>query len=201
MTELRNSLFLRLRIICLAALLLMVVCSVVLPQEEILVPMRVQVPILMKILTFNRAMKFEQGSQLTIGILYQRGLRKSSDMKDEFIQIIKDGSTFKLNGITVRGIPIDLEEENDIEKYCLTNKVDVIYVTSIRSFSLESIITLSRKNHILSMTGIPEYVEEGISVGIGIRGEKPEILINRNAAIAEGAEFTAQLLNLSKIIK
>ena len=47
---------------------------------------------------------------------------------------------------------------------------------------------------------MPEYVEEGIAVGIGLRNMRPLILINLEAARAEGAAFSSQLLSLARIV-
>ena len=43
-------------------------------------------------------------------------------------------------------------------------------------------------------------MENGLAVGVGLRGKKPEILINLEAARAEGADFNAQLLRLARIV-
>ncbi len=176
-------------------------CSVVYSQQDIPVPVQVQVPILMKVLSFNRSMNDGNKKNIVVGILYQRGVRVSNVMKDDFTRYAEKSTTYKIGGIAVRCIAIDLEEVKNVSEFCSKNNVNVLYVTSIRSYAIEAITAISRNDDILTMTGVPEYVEEGISVGIGTRGEKPQIIINRTAAKAEGAEFTAQLLNLSKIIE
>jgi hypothetical protein len=51
------------------------------------------------------------------------------------------------------------------------------------------------------LTGVPDYIYNGISVGIDIKGEKPEILINLKSSKLEGADFSSQLLKISTIIE
>jgi hypothetical protein len=52
----------------------------------------------------------------------------------------------------------------------------------------------------LTLTGVAEYVRAGIAVGIGVRDDRPEILVNLAAARAAGADFSAQLLLLARVI-
>jgi hypothetical protein len=50
------------------------------------------------------------------------------------------------------------------------------------------------------MAGLIEYLRTGLSVGIGVRNDRPHIMINLAAAKAEGAAYQAQLLRMSEII-
>ena len=47
---------------------------------------------------------------------------------------------------------------------------------------------------------MPEYVEAGVSVGIGIRRDRPLIIVNLAQARAEGTAFSSQLLALARIV-
>ena len=65
---------------------------------------------------------------------------------------------------------------------------------------IDNIIDISRREKIITLTGVPEYVNMGLAVGIDIRENRPQIVINMSAAKAEGADFSSQLLKLSKIV-
>jgi len=55
---------------------------------------------------------------------------------------------------------------------------------------------------ILSISGVSSYVEEGrISIGLGIEGGKPKIIVNMAQLKAEGQELSADLLSIAKIIQ
>ena len=51
-----------------------------------------------------------------------------------------------------------------------------------------------------TITGVPEYVDQGLAVGIGIRRDRPLIIVNLEQARAEGAAFSSQLLALARIV-
>lgn len=76
----------------------------------------------------------------------------------------------------------------------------VVYVTPLRSVDVAEIARISRSRGLRTVTGVPEYVEEGIAVGIGERKARPLIIINLRGARAEGSDFSSQLLNLARIV-
>lgn len=51
-------------------------------------------------------------------------------------------------------------------RFISENKVSVLYVTPLRAASIRSISKICRKNKVISFTGVPEYVKNGLSVGI-----------------------------------
>jgi hypothetical protein len=44
-------------------------------------------------------------------------------------------------------------------------------------------------------------VDEGIAIGLDLKAERPEIVVNLEGARAEGADFTAQLLKLARLVQ
>lgn len=71
---------------------------------------------------------------------------------------------------------------------------------TLRAVDLKTITRVSRARQLTTWTGVPEYVEEGISIGIGLSGERPLILINRSASRLEGVDFSSQLLKQAQVI-
>jgi hypothetical protein len=74
-------------------------------------------------------------------------------------------------------------------------------VTPLRAADLRLLMAAARTSRITTVTGVPEYVETGLAIGIGVKGERPEIVINLTASRAEGADLDAQLLKLARIVK
>ena len=70
----------------------------------------------------------------------------------------------------------------------------------LRTIDIGELASIARKRHVstvITASRIPGYVENGLAVGVGLKGRKPEILINLEAARAEGANFNAQRLYAS----
>ena len=79
--------------------------------------------------------------------------------------------------------------------------MDILYVAPLRAFDLEPIVRVSRDLKVTTLTGVSDYCEAGIAVGIGLKGERPEIIINLKGACAEGAGFSSRLLRLCKVVQ
>lgn len=60
----------------------------------------------------------------------------------------------------------------------------------------------TRSNKILSVTGKPSLVTEGVTLGIGISDSgKPEIIINLSSSVEEGLDWNASIMRVAKTIK
>jgi len=168
--------------------------------QEMPVPVDVQYPLLLKILTFDKNLKARVGNEIVCGIVYQKKFRTSLNVKDELLRVIDSLALRQIDGIPVRYIAIDVGDDFILENAILENNVNVLYIAPVRALDIGKITAISRSKRLLTLTGVPEYVESGLSVAIAARGEKPQIMINLNAAKAEGSDFSSQLLKLAKII-
>jgi hypothetical protein len=169
-------------------------------SQEMPVPLRVQFPLLMKILTFDRNLKARIGSEICIGIVYQKRHRASQDARDDLIRAISESSFRTVEGLPVRSVDIDLGERTNLAEEVGRLGANILYVTPLRAYPLDRISSLSRERRLLTLTGVPEYVSSGLTVGVGERDGKPLILIGLSASRAEGADFSSQLLKLATVI-
>ena len=126
---------------------------------------------------------------------YQSGFRASALAKNEAVRQQPPAGA----GYAVRFVLIDLDEVADLATVAQQAGCEVLYVAPLRAVRTSAITAVSRARGILTLTGVPEYVEHGIAVGVGAIDERPEILINLAGARAEGAAFSAQLLRLARV--
>ncbi len=54
---------------------------------------------------------------------------------------------------------------------------------------------------VLSTTNVASYVENGISLGVGVEANKPKILLNLQASDAEGISWNPNILKIAKKVK
>jgi hypothetical protein len=169
--------------------------------QEIEVPINVQYALLHKILAFDRNLKERAGKELVIGIIYQSNFRSSLNFKEELTAVIAQTQTAKLVDVPVRHVTIEWTENLNLSEYGAKNQIDVFYVAPLRAVEIKTITAVSRSRKILTFTGVPAYVDAGVAVGVGAKGDTPRIIINLSAAKAEGAELDSQLLKLAKVIE
>lgn len=168
--------------------------------QQMPVPVDVQVPVLLKVLTFDRRIADARGQNLVVGVLYQSGFRLSSTVKDQVMDALSRGSPGGPAHRPLNVVAVDADEKEEVEKALTRLGVKVLYVTPLRAFDLPSLCAATRRSGTLTMTGVPDYVEAGLSIGLDLRQDRPRILVNLQAARAEGADLAAPLLGLATVV-
>jgi len=172
-----------------------------LQAQDMAVPIAVQYPLFLKILSFDRSLKTRVGDELIFGIVYQEKFRNSLISKDQFVDAVKNSPDKRINDIKISHVPIEIDGM-DLESAILKNgtDIDILYFTPMRAIDIKKLTDLSRKRKIMTMTGVIDFVEMGLAVGIGMKGKKPLIVINLSAAVSEGVDFDSRLLRLARVI-
>jgi hypothetical protein len=170
-------------------------------QEDMAVAADRQVPLLLKILTYDRRLETRVGQHLVIGIIRSPTSAVSAKACEEVFAVLQS-----YLGKTVKQIPLDYQwsDYSGAEKllaWAKAKKVGVFYVAPGNEKNLVAILKVGQENGISSMTGVPAYVERGVAVGIGERQAKPQILINLESSRREGSEFDASLLRVATVVK
>lgn len=180
-------------------------------MRDMVVPMHVQYPLFLKILTFDRELTTRAGDELVIGIVYQDLVRPSWLAKDELMRAIEASPVKRIKNLEVRAVAIAVDESDRhgrqsanatrLEDAVDAHDVDILYVSPMRAYDLDRITRLARSRRLLTLTGVPAYVEAGLAIGIGLRRDSPVILVNLPAARESGADLHASLLRLATLIE
>lgn len=78
-------------------------------------------------------------------------------------------------------------------------KPSVVYLG--RSEGLEEVVRYTHQQQILSITGVPELVRKGVTLGVGTREQKPKILFNLSASEKEGMDWNPVIMKIAEIVK
>jgi len=175
-------------------------CSV-LASQEIPVPVNLQYQLFLKILEFDRNLKARVGEEIVFGVAYQKTFKESVDTKDELVKAIEQSSLKEIDTIPIRYALIELGGENGLANALDKGKVNILYVTPLRAFDIRAFVNVCQARQIMTVTGVPSYVNLGISIGFEARGQNPEIVINLQSAKAEGSDFSSRLLQLARVIE
>ena len=81
-----------------------------------------------------------------------------------------------------------------------TTKPSMICLAS--SGKLAEVVKYAKENKVLTFTNLPDLVEKGIMLGIGIGADgKPEVLLNQTASAEAGMDWSPAILKIAKTIK
>ncbi len=166
--------------------------------QDVAVPVALQIPLFLKVMSFDRRFAGKVGSSLVIVVVYQRGNRASTIAKDEALRAI--ASTPPAFGVVRRGVAVDLHAGGDLAARIRYQSADVVYVTPLRSANIGDIASAARAAGASTWTGVADYMSHGIAVGVRLERDKPRIMINLDAAKLQSCDFTAELLKLVQLV-
>jgi hypothetical protein len=159
--------------------------------QDMPVPVEVQVPLVVKILSFDQA-RSGGAEPLVLGLVFQSRNRSSSAVAEDVRAALG-----RVPGVRV--VAIDLDEIHDLPAAMQAANVRALYVAPLRAVEVATLSSVTRAGQVVSFTGVPRYVEEGLAVGMEVSGGRPRIVINLAASRAEGARFSSQLLKLVRL--
>ena len=170
--------------------------------QEIAAPAEIQVPLLFKILTFDRSLGTRPpGNVIVIAVVFQTGYRASLVARNQIVDVLKAMDNPTISGHPVRWVAVEWKDGEQIGLGLMHERADVVYVTPLRGVQLGPIMKTARASSMTTFTGVPLYVKQGLALGVGIVREHPQIIVNLRATRAEGSDFTSQLLRVSTVIE
>lgn len=163
------------------------------------VPVAIQIPLFLKVMSFDRQLHPRAGSELVVAIAYQSGNRSSLLAEDAAVQSLSV-TRGTVDGLTVRPMLIDLDRER-LAVALAREHVTMLYVAPLRAFDIGTVVAAARAAHVTTATGVTRYIALGLALSVRRQGDRPRLLINLPAARLEGAEFAAELLKLAEVIQ
>jgi hypothetical protein len=169
--------------------------------QDITVPMDLQISLFKKVLIFDRNLEKRSDGKIVVGVLFQSHFRRSLSVKNEFFSCLKKSSEDSLGRLSFKFEAIDLNETADWQTEAAVRHVNVLYLAPFRAMNVNEIFYTSRLRRWVTWTGVMEYVDEGCSFGIVLKGDRPSIRINLPASRFEGMNFSSQLLKLAQFVE
>lgn len=142
-------------------------------------PEKIQAAIFVKILSMSK--EIVEQDEITIHVLNAPGV--ASEMRKAVGRSIGDG------------ILVEVNEDPGLPE----RTPSVVYIGDCDDVA--SLIQYCRRHRVLSMTGSPELVEQGVTLALASTDGKPAILLNVVATNEEKITWSPSLLKLATIYK
>ena len=162
--------------------------------QDMDVPVQMQVALFLKVLTFDRNLVVSPVNEIVVGVVFQSGYRSSVNAKNVAMAALQVTG----NQRKIRAIAIDLDRETLLTALP-RHRPSVLYVAPLRAVEIGDLATTARNANVTTVTGVTHYISLGLAVSVRLQGERPKLVINAEAARAEGADFSAELLKLAQI--
>jgi hypothetical protein len=183
-----------------ALVLLVLLLAAVGARAEVVVPFDVQVPLLLKALTYDRNLKTRAGAEARIAVVVppKGGRNIAGELQ---------ASLDKLPGRTVNGLAVIFKEVTATDDVALDEILRdgqwaAVYV--MPGFGRAELAKLRRvceSRHVLTVAASTDDLEQGLAFGVGVDGNRPQLVVNLPASKACGSDFDLALLQLSKVLR
>lgn len=170
-------------------------------SQSIVVPVDIHLPILFKALNLEKGVNKSDSETFIVAIVYESTNSNSVTVLNDIVAFGERQHRNLIYDKSVSFVPVDIHESKNFQALLHTTKAPVVYVTPLNPSALQLVIGTSQKEKVLSMTGVPEYVDAGVSLGVGVKGDSPEIIINLTSSKEEGSEFSSKVLGVARIIQ
>lgn len=171
--------------------------SAAVQAQTLEVPADVQVPLLLKATSYDRAFasKLKKNGVLHIGICYQAKNRASVKEMEE----LKAALSTKVAGFTLQVSLLSIEENENFAQRKEWTGLSAVYITSMRGLDLAALLAQMHQHKVMSVSTDPGLAAKGVTMSFELVGSRPKFVINREGAAAEGCDFSSQLLKLATI--
>jgi len=170
-------------------------------QASAVIPFDVQVPLVLKALTYDRNLKSRAGGdQVRIAIIVPA--KGNHAAVEELMTSLNNIPGRTLNGMPVVFKEVVADDDGAVEQGLRDGTWAAAYV--MPGFSRAEIAKLRKiceTRRVLAVAASVEDLEHGLAFGIGAQGSKPQIVINLPASKACGSDFDLALLQLSKVMQ
>jgi hypothetical protein len=163
------------------------------------VPVPAQVALLLKVLTADRNLPARSPGGLAIGIVYERNAPASREAAAEAAAEL-DRVNAAREGPPVRYGLVDVSDPAALAPGVAALQPGVLFVAPLVRLDVGRIAAVSRPAKIRTATGVPAFVDAGLAVGFEPAPGGARIVINTGAARAEGADFSAKVLKLARLV-
>ncbi|MBM3262593.1 MAG: DUF4154 domain-containing protein [candidate division Zixibacteria bacterium] len=161
-------------------------------------PVDIQIALFSKVLMFERNLMSQNDDTLAIGVLYQNSDSQSLTAQKDLRNFLDRLPQFKK--APFRYSLINIDATTDLASIIARERIKLLYVAPCPKVDFKVVADISRQYRVITLTGVPTYVDAGIGVGIEIFDCRPRLVLNLTSLRACGADFSAQLLNLARVI-
>jgi len=165
------------------------------------VPPELQATILVRMLGYDRSLKPRTGNTVVLGILYKASDKASTQTYNDMVRAFKSIESQTVQGMPVRISSLPYKDAAGLAEWMIKDGVVALYIAPGLAAELEAIRSVCQQKKIVSMSPVRAFVEQGVAVGVVVKGDSPRILVNRAAAESLGMDLDSKLLQLADIVR
>jgi len=197
--EARRAHFLRVRRSLLLALPAALAPASVLGQEDVAVPVPLQMDLLIKVASYDKNLPVRAATAARVLILVKGGDALSS-LVAQTAKLALQGKT--LNRLTVEPSELQWSDAAVVAQSVKDKGAAILYAApGFDPGEMRSIARSLRGVSVLSAGSLSRFVETGVVLGFDLVGGKPKLIVHLQRARDQRVDLSSQVLKLAKVIE
>lgn len=165
-------------------------------------PPEKQALLLLRALTFDRALPARVKDTPVLVIAYKAGDIESEDTRRVLTVTVETLSkTIKVGGKQVKVVAVPYADASSFAARMRSLNAAALYVAPGLRGAVEELSAFARSSKLLTLTGDAHLVLAGLSIGLVEEEKKPQVMVNLRAAKSEGADLDSSFLRVAQVMK
>jgi hypothetical protein len=160
-----------------------------------------QALILVRALAYDNNLRTRAGDAVVLAVVSRGGNAASEAAAQDMLKAFRSLERIKVQQLPFRAVMLPYPGKAALKSAVTAQGIDVLYICGGLESELSAIKEFSRHEHLLTIGAKPEFVENGLSLGVFIIESKNTITVNLGASREEGAAFGADLLRVGRVIR
>jgi hypothetical protein len=183
----------------LATAALLLVPSWLVAEEDIGVPVQLQMELLVKVAGYDKNLPARARGVVRVVVLTRRDDGQSRNVAQQALRA--------LSGKSIKGLPVEVSELPFSDGPALSRVVkergiSIVYATpGFGSSDMQNIAKALSGQSVLSAGALARFVESGVVVCFDLVGGKPKLLVHLRRAREQGVDLSSQVLKLARVIE
>ncbi len=155
---------------------------------------------LLQTLSYDKNLASERAGGFRIGVVSLAGSPDSKSAASGVMAAVRALGDQKVGGLPVAWVPVPVADVRELEAAVRARRLNAMFLCSGLGDLTRPLIAFARSHRLLVMTGELAHVEAGAAVGFLPAGGRVQIVLNPEAARAQGASFDSRILRLARIV-
>ena len=166
-------------------------------------PLDKQIDFFLKVLKFDRNVMDRPGDKIRVGIIYGGNNGTPSNLVSQIDDILYNKSVAeeKVGEKILTHSLLAFTSRANFEQQLKLFQISAFFIMPGNDSNVAEISDIAKQAGIITFTGVPQYVVDGIAVCVKDVDGKAKIIVNLPLAKEQGADLNANLLKMAEVLK
>jgi len=168
-------------------------------EEDIAVPVPLQMDLLLKVAAYDRNLPARARGVVRIVVLVKRDHGRSKLVAEQALRALADK--------TAGGLPTELAlhtfgDGPNLAERVQSGRVSILYLAP--GFASRELLTIARSLaglNVHSAGAVADFAQTAVAIGFDLVSGKPKLLVNLRRAREQGVDLSSQVLKLAKVLE